>query len=107
MKHFLNLITLSILLAYSLPGLAATALDIALEMEAFKVEYYGASNTGQVRVKGCSQCAETLYKFDANVKVTNKGKPVSIEKLLEDQWSAKYPTIFLNPSNNIIIHIAY
>jgi hypothetical protein len=107
MKYFLNLITFSILLSFSSPGLTAKALDIALEMEAFQVEYYDASNTGQVRVKGCSQCTEKLYKFDANVKVTNKGKPVSIEKLLEDQWSAKYPTIFLNPSNNIIIHIAY
>jgi hypothetical protein len=107
MKYFLNVITLSILLAYSLPSLAATALDIALEMKAFQVEYYDTSNTGQVRVKGCSQCAEKLYKFNASVRVTNKGKAVSIKQLLEDQWSAKHATIFLNPSNNTIIHIAY
>jgi hypothetical protein len=107
MKYFLNLITFSTLLAFSLPSLAAQALDIALEMEAFQVEYYDASNTGQVRVKGCSQCSKTLYKFDANVIVTNKGKATSIDQLLEDQWSVKHATIFLNPSNNIIVHIAY
>lgn len=102
-----RIIIFTALLTTSIVIHAAKALDIALEIPSIQVEFYDASQTGQIRVNNCNQCAQSLYTFDKNVKIFKSDKPVSIKKLLEDQWSTEYPTIFLNPSDNRVIQIVY
>ena len=107
MKYIINIITIAILFSYSHLGYSAKALDIALEMNSFQVEFYDASQQGKVRVSDCNQCKQKLYTFDQSVRITKSGQDATLKQLLADQWSAKFPTIFLNPKNKQIILIAY
>lgn len=103
MKKLL-VITLSLV---SFSSFGAQALSKALELESMQVEFYDASQTGQIRVKGCEQCDKALYKFDKNISVIKNNKPATIQDLLSDQWDAQYPTLFVDFKSLQVIEVAY
>jgi len=106
MKYLIStLLTLAAL--FSATSHAAQALDIALEMKSFKAEYYSSSKTGVVKVAGCNQCEEDIYRFNSTVKILKNEKSITIEQFVQDYWNAEYPTIFLDPATKLIILIAY
>lgn len=87
---------------------SAKALDIAIEMEKFKAEYYSTTDKGIITVTGCSQCKGVdTYTFKGDVKILKKGKPINLDVFIKDYWNAEYPTIFLDPKTKLIKLIAY
>jgi hypothetical protein len=103
----LIIICLSICTLLSTSAFGAKALDIALEMNSFKAEYYATSKQGIIKVSGCNQCEEKIYRFDDTVKIVKNNQPISIDIFIKDYWNAEYPTIFLDPATKSIILIAY
>jgi hypothetical protein len=103
----LIIICLSICTLLSTSAFGAQALDIALEMNSFKAEYYATSQQGIIKVSGCNQCDENIYHFDHTVKIVKNNQPISIDLFIKDYWNAEYPTIFLDPATKSIILIAY
>ena len=85
----------------------AKALDVAREAESIKVEYYETTQSGLVRVKGCSQCNKDTYKFDTPPLITKGGKAISIKEFMKEYWEAEFPTLLLDIKDLTVLSIHY
>ena len=82
-------------------------LEIPLEMEKFKVEFYQTTQKGLITPVGCSQCKEQRYHFGSDIKIIRANQTISIETFISDYWNAKYPTIFLTLDQSNVVKVVY
>jgi hypothetical protein len=84
-----------------------TSLEIALETEKLKAEYYETSGRGKLTLIGCKRCEETVYEFEEAPLIFKKHQPITIEAFMQDYWNADYPTVFINLDKTKVLRISY
>lgn len=94
-------------LSLTLNSYAAKYLEIAVETNGIKVEFFESSNRGLIHVKDCSQCKQKYYTFTNKPIIKRFGRIVSFETFLTDYWNAEDPTLFLDPDSLSVLRINY
>ena len=83
-------------------------LDVALEVDHIKIEYYSTSNSGLLYVYGCSQCkGKKYYSFDKKPIIKKQGKIIPFETFLKEYRDAEEPTVFLDKKSLTVLRINY
>jgi hypothetical protein len=106
MKHLI-IIIFSISAFFSVVTNGATPIDIPIEMDGFKIEFFETSNRGIISVIGCDSCDEKIYEFKSSIDIFKQGKKISLNVFLKDYWNSDNPTIFLDPKSGYAIRIIY
>ncbi len=98
---------LLIILLYGSNSHSARALSIALEATSLKLVYSDISQSGTVKLFGCSQCKSSVYSFSRPPIIVKEGNTVPFSFFVKDYWKAKYPTILLDISKSHVLKIIY
>lgn len=102
-----TLLALTLGLLCSASVFAIETLDIALEADSLKLEYYETTQRGIIRLKGCTYCDQDIYEFKSKPAIEKNGKEITFDFFLKDFWNARSPTIFLDKKTKHVIRVIY
>lgn len=91
----------------SLSHAKVVTIDVPLETEKVKAEFYETSGKGMITLIGCSRCEQTQFSFDTPPPVYKNNVEIDFSDFMAEYWKAKYPTVFLNLEKTKIIKIKY
>ncbi len=103
MIRFLLFITL----LYGSNSHGVRAISTALEATSLKLVYSDISQSGTVKLFGCSQCKSSVYSFPRPPIIIKEGNTVPFSFFVKNYWKAKYPTIFLDMNTSHVLQIIY
>ncbi len=101
------LLCLSCVLSFSLNSFSAQFIELAVETNRIKVEYFESSKKGKIHVKNCSHCEQPYYTFTNKPIIKKFGKIISFDEFLTDYWNVEDSTLFLDPVSLSVLRINY
>lgn len=79
----------------------------AVETNGIRVEYSTASQRGFIYPINCEQCSKKHYEFNIDIKVSTKGKTVTLTDFLKRYHDLEYPTLLLDPKSLTVVRVVY
>lgn len=104
---YLTLITLSLCFLTNFASAKIVTLDFPVEIKKIKAEFYEVSGKGKITLVGCSTCDQTVYEFETPPDIYKGKTKVTYQQFMQEYWTAKHPTVFLNLEKTQILRIKY